>query len=502
MRSLSFLLITVLMAGGAPLAAGQTAGQAAKSTAAAAAAAPKALKIGPVTVAGSLRTRLELWDWFEGDGNNSYGYLGNLLRVSLGQSKKTWDWQVELAVPVLLGLPDDAIAPGTQGQLGLGATYFASNDRSRNAAMVFPKQGFVRFKGLGGVEGQSLRLGRMEVIDGSEVVPGNATLAAVKRDRIAHRLLGNFGFSHVGRSFDGAQYALNKRKLNLTLFGGRPTRGVFQVDGWGELDINTYYGALTGQLAAGKGAGEWRVFGLGYSDYRDGVLKTDNRVTAVRRADTEHINIGTFGGHYIHSAPTSAGDFDFLLWGAAQTGSWGRLSHRAYAGAAEMGFQPNIVPRLRPWIRAGYNYGSGDESAEDGAHGSFFQVLPTPRVYARFPFFNMMNSADAFGELILRPHRRLTLRTDWHALRLASKQDLWYLGGGAYQPWTFGYTGRAAANSGGLAMLLDVSADYAVNANLALAGYAGHASGRSMIETIYPKGKNGNFGYLELTWRF
>ena len=25
------------------------------------------------------------------------------------------------------------------------------------------------------------------------------------------------------------------------------------------------------------------------------------------------------------------------------------------------------------------------------------------------------------------------------------ENDLWYLGGGAYQPWTFGYTGRAPA---------------------------------------------------------
>lgn len=65
---------------------------------------------------------------------------------------------------------------------------------------------------------------------------------------LAHRLIGNFGFSDVGRSFDGVQYNLNRSKLNLTLFGGRPTRGVFQVDGWGELNINVFYGALTGQV--------------------------------------------------------------------------------------------------------------------------------------------------------------------------------------------------------------------------------------------------------------
>jgi hypothetical protein len=144
-------------------------------------------------------------------------------------------------------------------------------------------------------------IGRMELIDGTEVTPKDSTLAALKRDRIAHRLIGNFGFSDVGRSFDGVQYNLNRSKLNLTLFGGRPTRGVFQVDGWGELNINVLYGALTGQVGGKESAGEWRIFALGYQDLRGGVLKTDNRPVPVRIADTAHINIGTFGGHYIHT---------------------------------------------------------------------------------------------------------------------------------------------------------------------------------------------------------
>lgn len=33
--------------------------------------------------------------------------------------------------------------------------------------MVFPKQAFLRFKGIGGLDGQSLKIGRMEVIDGT-----------------------------------------------------------------------------------------------------------------------------------------------------------------------------------------------------------------------------------------------------------------------------------------------------------------------------------------------
>jgi hypothetical protein len=459
------------------------------------------LKIGDVSVSGSLRTRVESWDWFNGNANNDYTYPGSLLRLNFSESRRAFDWQVEFALPFLLGLPDNAIAPGSQGQLGFGATYFAANGRSTNAAMLFPKQGFLRFNELGGVAGQSLKLGRMEFIDGTEVAPKDATLAALKRDRIAHRLIGNFGFSDVGRSFDGVQYSLNRSSLNVTLLAARPTRGVFQVDGWGEVKANVFYGALTGQLPGSRASAEWRVFGLGYSDYRDGVVKTDNRPLAVRSADTGHINLGTYGAHYLQSVQSQAGTLDLLAWGALQSGSWGRLAQRSGAVALEAGWQPPFLRAVRPWLRGGFDYGSGDGNPNDATHGTFFQVLPTPRVYARFPFFNMMNNRDTFGELILRPAKTLTVRTDAHSLSLANRNDLWYSGGGIFQPWTFGYTGRPSNGHSGLATLFDVSADYNVNSHASFGVYYGHAAGKLVIQSTYPAGRNANLGYLELTVR-
>ena len=433
--------------------------------------------------------------------NNQYTYPGSILKVSLSESRKSFDWQLEFAVPFILGLPNDAIAPAPQGQFGFGATYFAANDHNTNAAMVFPKQGFIRFNELGGVAGQSLKLGRMEFNDGAEVIPEDATLAALKRDRIAHRLIGIVGFSHVGRSFDGVQYVLNRPKLNFTFFGARPTRGVYQVDGWGDLNANVFYSALTGQLPGKRSNVEWRVFGLGYSDYRNGVVKVDNRPLDVRTADTGHINIGTFGGHYLQTVQSSLGTVDLLFWGAAQIGSWGNLAQRSGSFVAEAGWQPPVLRTVRPWLRGGYDYGSGDGNPNDKTHGSFFQVLPTPRIYARFPFFNMMNCRDAFGELILRPSKALTIRADIHSLALANRNDLWYSGGGIYQPSTFGYTGRPSNGQVGLATLYDVNADYNLNSRVSIGVYYGHAAGKLVVQSVYPTGRNGNFGYLELTFR-
>jgi len=463
---------------------------------------PNSPTIGDIAAFGSIRTRTYLWDWFGDSAEGKYSYPVVLVRLGLARTKRSYDWQVEFALPTLLNLPTDAVAPPPQGQLGLGAAYSAANGNATNAAALFPKQVFARFKNLGGVAGQALAIGRMEFNDGSEVVPRDSTLAALKRDRISQRLLGTFGFSDVGRSIDGAQYMLTNDATNVTVVGGRPTQGVFQVDGWGELSINLLYAALTRQTGSERAPAEFRIFGIAYDDYRRGAVKTDNRPTAARTADMESIVLGTFGAHYLRSVPTAAGPVDVLLWGAGQTGSWGRLTNLAGAIAAEAGWQPSALSTIHFWVRGGYDYASGDSDANDHRHGTFFQVLPTPRIYARFPFYNMMNTSDAFGEMIVRPGSRTTWRTDVHAVRLADTHDLWYSGGGAFQPQTFGYAGRPAAGQTGLAILSDASLDYAFSSHVALAGYGGYAHGGGVTQAIYSEKSGAVFGYAEMLVRF
>jgi hypothetical protein len=502
---LALLLVSFLASAQAPQPAPATqpakpAAQAAKPPATP--ANPPPIKLGSVLFSGSVRTRTEMWDWFEGDANNAYAFQGNIAKFAFSQTIKNFDWQLEFAAPFLLGLPDDAIAAGAQGQLGLGATYYASNDRrGRNRGMIFPKQGFVRWKGLFGDDNQSLRVGRFEFSDAAEVTPKDATVAGLKANRLSQRLIGPFGWSHTGRSFDGAHYVMNRGTLNLTLMSALPTRGAFQVDGWGNLKVGVGYAALTGQLPGKKNYGEWRAFGIYYQDWRH-VLKTDNRPLALRQRDFNNIRIGTFGGHYIQKLDTSSGPLDFIAWGVLQTGTWGRLDHSGKAVDLEAGWQPKILPKLKPWFRGGFSHTSGDDDPLDGTHKTFFQILPTPRPYARMPFYDMVNNDDFFGLVTLRPHKAVTVTSEFHSLRLANRRDLWFLGGGAYQPWTFGYVGRNASGARSLANLWDTGVNWNVNAHFNFQAYYGYAVGKAVMERIYPKGKDGSFGYLELTYKF
>src|SRR5436190_23118249 len=89
---------------------------------------------------GTLRSRVEAWDWFEAKGGDgAYTYVGTLLRLSAAGRTRRNDWQLELAAPWLANLPTDAQAPPPEGPLGLGANYRTANGSKE--ADVFLKQG-------------------------------------------------------------------------------------------------------------------------------------------------------------------------------------------------------------------------------------------------------------------------------------------------------------------------------------------------------------------------
>ncbi len=453
----------------------------------------------PATYTVTIRERTNVTEWFAGTpAAEKYAYQDSLLRVSVAQRIRHWDYQLELGQSAELALPSDAISSfPAQGQLGLGGTYFAANGKNNDPAAASFRQGFVRYNF--NHPGDSLRAGRFEFFDGQETASRNPTLSWLQSNRIAQRLVGNFGFSNGQRSFDGVEGRMGGETWNLTAMAGRATQGVFNMNANPELNVDIQYAALTRSVA-----GQHiivRGFGLGYHDGRTGLTKTDNRSAAARALDHKNIRIGTYGGDVIASAPIFKGvSGDFLFWGAGQFGTWGLLNHSAGAIATEAGVRLDSVPTT-PWLRGGYFRSTGDHNSTDGAHNTFFQVLPTPRIYARFPFYNLMNSTDAFVQLVDKPAKRIEVRADVHFLRLTSSSDLWYQGGGAYDNIVFGYTGRPANGHSGLGTVPDISADIGLTDRVSLGTYYAHASGKSVVTAIYPAHIGANYGYFELDYK-
>ncbi len=459
----------------------------------------KPAEYSPVSISIYERARADTWQWFTAPPTSStYPYGESQLRIAVAQRVQHWDWELELMQPALLDLPNDAVAPvAAQGQLGLGGTYYAANGNNSYPAAAFLKQGFLRYH-FNGAD-KNLRLGRFEFFDGQETHPQNTTIAWLQSHRIAQRLIGNFGFTNAQRSFDGVDGHYGSGSWDVTAMAARADQGVFNMNGNPELNVDLQYLAYT--RSALNQHLLWRAFAIGYHDGRTGILKVDNRPMAARVADLHNIRIGTYGGDLLASIPAGPGAIDALAWGVLQNGSWGVQSDHAGAAALEAGYKFSRVATT-PWLRGGWFRGSGDNNPTDNKHGTFFQLLTTPRVYARFPFYNLMNSSDEFVQVIDQPARRLALRSDLHWLQLTSSQDLWYSGGGAFDNKVFGYTGRPANGHSSFATVADISSNWQATKNLAVNLYYGHAFGKSAIAAIYPTGSNAQFGYVELVYQW
>ena len=452
----------------------------------------------PVTFSIYERARNDNWKWFAAPPySDRYSYIQSLLRISVAQRIDRWDWQAELSQTWVGPLPNDSVSAVTaQGQLGLGATYYASNTNDTQPAAAFFKQGFLRYSAA---PDKNIRLGRFEFFDGTETHPKDSTVLWLQNNRVQQRLVGNFGFSNAQRSFDGIDAHYGSGDWDLTAMAGRADQGVYNMNGNPELNVDIQYLAFTRIAAHGRIVA--RAFGLGYHDGRPGITKTDNRPLAVRAADHKNIRLGTYGGDLIATQPAGPGTFDFVFWGALQDGNWGALTQSAGATALEGGYRFTTVPTT-PWFRGGWWRATGDENPADGKNNTFFQVLPTPRVYARLPFYNLMNSTDSFVQVVDKPYKSWDLRSDLHWLDLTSGKDLWYLGGGAFDTRVFGFTGRPANGHTSFASVYDISSDWQATKNVGLNFYYAHGWGKSVPSAIYPTDRTIQLGYGELIYRW
>ena len=463
---------------------------------------------GVFSADASLRVRAEAWDWFEPGsgvpGDNSYVFLGLLGHGIFGYDSRRWfDARVDIQNTTLLNLPEHSNAPPPAGDLGVGASYFATR-KDGNPSRVFLNQGYLTLKSPA-QPSTFLRAGRFEFQDGLEVMTGDATLDWLKRARLGARLVANVVFSHSGRSLDGFWGSFDRARFNVTALATHPRQGVFEPEGMPDI-TKVDLGLVSATLKPGTilPRSEFRAFYLYYGDERspaDTVVKVDNRAAPARAADSAAIQLHQFGLHAVKAVPLGNGEADFLFWGVLQRGDWGLLKHRAGAFSVEAGYQPKMS--WRPWLRAGYFRSTGDDDPTDGTHGTYYITLYTARQFAQFPFYNAMNSKDLFVQLLLRPvPGKLTLRSEFHDLKLTEPADLWYGGSGAIQRrGSFGVGGKPSGGENDLARTLDISVTWDPSPRWTIYGYAARAWGGAVPESIYGSGGAG-FAYLEFTARF
>ena len=181
--------------------------------------------------------------------------------------------------------------PAPEGQLGLGGTYFAANGRQEASAAI--RQGFCASRGFSATRraacGWPFRVLRRRR---GRLVRSDAGRAEADPGGLA--VIGPFGFSHIGRGFDGIEYVRDADRQHH-LPGGAADRRRFPAGSWNELDVDFYYGAFTRSFSRVTAKSEARVFLLQNHDGRS-VAKTDNRPRNVRAADDRDIRLTLSGG--------------------------------------------------------------------------------------------------------------------------------------------------------------------------------------------------------------
>lgn len=453
----------------------------------------------------SVRGRVESVNWFRppasaaAPGAERYDFLATQVRAGVRATFPHAQVTLELQDTRLWRLPADASLAAPHGNLGPGAIYYF-HTRERDQGQTFLKQAMASFRW----RGVQASVGRFDYGEGLETMPGDPSLVWLKRFRIGERLIGPFGYTHVTRGFDGVRVWMDRPRWNASAIAARPTAGGYEVTADHGIDDIVLLGAsFTAKGLESAAPWDARAFYNHYDDTRgdDGrPIKVDNRPLTARSADRGALRIHTAGGHAIVALDCGAARLDGLVWGAWQSGQWGELDHRAWSAALEAGVQAPRLPAA-PWLRAGFDLGSGDDDASDAIHRTFFQMLPTARVYAQTPFFNGMNIEDRFIQLVARPHPAVTVRSDFHDLRLREHADLWYAGGGATREDVFGFSGTPSSGRRDLAKLVDASVTAAVHRRLTLYGYYARVLGGGVVRGVFA-GDEADYGYLEATFRW
>ena len=471
--------------------------------------------LGEISFYGQDRWRWHLWNYFEAEPfDNTYDYFSNQLRLgarlenSILKAHTAWQYSHVWLLPT-----------GTSTGAGSGSLYFANGTTDNETHGTYLKYAEIHSKDITGL-GLTAGGGRMDYSSGNRYVTGTGKGASkedadsvvtkkiqwLKSTRVAERMIGGFGWSEYQRSFDGGYSAWDHEKFNFQFVAMNPTQG-----GFDENANHTIYDIdiLASELTLKKGTllpdGELQMFYYSYADSRQMTAATTRRDNTGRTVPINleyDVDVEMIGGHLVGASTLGDGMLDYLVWGGYQYGNWFELDHSAYALAAEAGYQWKNIP-WKPWIRAGYNMGSGDSDPQDQDHGTFYQMLPTGRLYSFSILYNMMNTEDTFVSLILKPVEALTVRSDVHWVDLAEKSDRWYLGAGEITDGNAaGYAVRSSNNENNLGTLLDISASYKICPQATVSLYYGHFFGSDVVEKFYIKNHDADFFYTEVTITF
>lgn len=357
-----------------------------------------ALDAQVVTLGGEIRERYEFRDNadFNDTSNDTLSFMASRIRLHLG-------YDVTESISFYFQMQDSRLF-GSE-------TSTASNEKNLDL-----HQGYLLVKNMAGR--LSIALGRQEIFFGD------------------HRLVGHFGWSNVGRSFDGVRFTY---------------QGPVRLDLWGA--VTKVFGTNIGADPAFSPSNrdQQQFYGL-YGTVKRGLVSIEPYVMYLR--DTANASELTSTGTLVSpiTDPAARGQdrttlglrvdgklfdntVDFTAESAYQTGTMDARGTTpesdisAYAFAVKAGYTLPVA--FSPRIGVEYDRASGDDNPTDDNFTTFENLFPTNHIhYGYMDYVGWRNMQDLRFSLGIKPTKTSGLSMDYHLFRLVEERDNWYRASG------------------------------------------------------------------------
>lgn len=273
-------------------------------------------------------------------------------------------------------------------------------------------QGYINLKNVGGAP-LAIKLGRQEIFFGD------------------HRLVGNFGWSNIGRSFDGARltykapmgsvdvWATTVKKENTRLATIDTVAGTGSAT---SADVATATQTRNAQSFYGIYASLKPAPILTIEPYLMDRMDTttapiENRYTLGVRADAKAGMID------------ATGELAYQLGDSAKVEAGKGADISAFALALKAGV--TLPAPMSPRVGVEYDMASGDDNAADGDDGTFNNLFPTNHdKYGYMDLVGWQNMNDIRLSISAKPTPATAVSLDYHIFSLAEKNDNWYRASG------------------------------------------------------------------------
>jgi alginate export protein len=294
------------------------------------------------------------------------------------------------------------------------------------------------------------------------------------------RLLGNFNWINVGRSFDAVRMTLRHNRYRLDAFASSvviPTNTGFDRPQTGN-NLHGLYGGIE-KLPLGATIEPYILWRLAPRQVSESGITGNLDSKTIGLRGTGRISAIDYGTEMV-----------------GQLGSLGPDRVRAWAGHWIAGYTISTMS-WRPRFSAEYNYASGDRDPHDGMQGTFDVLYPSPHdQYGLCDQVGWRNIHDLRLGWDAKPARTLGLLTNYHNWWLVSARDALYAPTGAAVVRRLdGSAGRHVGQE------IDVETSYTVTGQIQVAAGLGHIFPGLFLKKTTP-GAAYTFPFVMLNYTF